>query len=711
MLSFTRPPTPLPMPAFTDEADKAEFFQLSAEQQTLIRARLEAVLVVEEAARTTNIHRGALEVERRGLAGLSHQHARRLYERWAARGRDWRQLRNMATGPRKPRRRWPRETEQWLVAELLRNQRKFAPAIRAIQSRVRAWLRTGDPRFAIPGLTLAELRALPLARREGVPKLFTEHALREVEIAPAVVEIVRHGTHAARAFLPHIPSTREGARWLEYITADDVWLDTMTHVPGYGPCKVLAFGFMDFATSTYFENSIGLRPRTPKHDDSGFDQLKLRDFLWTSAVFLETNGYPTSWPMHILLERGTATWPRAQAEFIHQVTDGQVVPGYSGMHGEFVCGWEERARGNSNAKAMHEGFHGILKNEMAGERGQSGKDPDHAPAILATQDRYARSLDSLLVQLPREARGQIVTHYLTLPRIREAMVAAIARIHANPAHECMDFETIYEWRPRGFDALPQPIAKLAPWVQQHRAEITQENLAEYVEIIERRETRAERRERLVAACPRAYPTPASLVPFYEDRHWTGRVGRDGLIAFEAGKKIYRFIPPTPAEALPAGTKVTLFFRPDDEMAHIFTAHDPQRPDETRRRSYLLSWPSEGRLRRDADALTKSRFFARRAAHYDSAYAIATAATAGQIAEVRAEHEHNQLVAEAHGLAPAGPQAACNPAADAVQRVVAARPRAEDRARAEQRETERLARLADEALDQAAPVFEQHSADE
>ncbi len=696
-LPYSSRPASRALLSFTDPVDHADFHGYDLEEQENVKDLHDAMMRI---AAAPNVNQGckAVAAQAAGRRGWSRQYLNKLFVEWEEVGRDWRYLVDGARFPEARRCLLAPETQEWVRAKLLANKRKFAPAIQQIHTQWRSWWRTGEVKFAIPGFVDAHGEPqCPPPCAGYLPRALQEHHLRRVKIEPAVIEMVRYGTHAARALLPHIPGTRDGVRWLEYVSFDDMWLDVMAYVPGSGACRVLQFGAWDMSCSYYLEKCLLQKARTLKNNGS-FEQLKQREFLYTVSLFIESYGWPLDYQMHILCERGTAFYNKAKAQWLYEMSGGQIVTGYSGMEGEFIEAWREGKCGNSRAKAGHEGFHGILKNQMGHLKGHMGKDADHTPALDYGREKNARVLDALVVQLPPEERGRIVTGYLTMPEVWRETFDAIQRIHRNPDNECEGFESVIEWRPRGLRVEPLPLAELALW-QSHNPRVTGENINEYVDWFDRPETRHERMLRLSAQGRFMAPPPAVMVPFYEDRFALKPIAADGSFSFEQEGRKYRFVPPCPADRLPSGEKVCGFFRPDDEMIHLFSG-----PDGKNRR-YLLTYLSEKKLRRDADAETRGQFFRRKEQAFEITYAAATKATEEQFDQVRAEQENNALVIAENGLLPDNVQRGCTPAAAAVLEITAQRAatarQARDTATREQAATVKRRRRTSQAEAEAA----------
>jgi len=665
ILSLLPPTDPKRKPlTFTDDADRAEFFHYfsaNPEAAEEVRDLHDAMLRISAAP---NRHAGARAVAQKGRDGWSWQYLQRLHAEWESAGRDWRWLLDKRKFPEARKPKLHPLTEDWVRKELLKPQRTLMRGIQAIHAQWRSWWRTGDPKFAIPGMTDADGNPqCPPPDAGYLPRCLQEHNLRRVKIDPVVVEMVRHGTQAGRALLPGIPGTREGARWMEHVSVDDVWLDVRTHVPGCGPCRVLQFGAWEFSASYYDERTFIQRARTPRNDGT-WEQLTSRDFLWFIGMFFEKHGWPLDWQMHLLCENGTATLTAAQARMLETITEGQVVVHFNRMEGESMQGWRERMRGNSKAKAGHEGCHSILKNEMSHLIGQSGKDRDHAPALDYGREQEAKRLDDLIVQLPPHEQQRIITGYLRENEVWRETFDALKRIHRNPNHTCEGFERVTEWRPRGFTrAEPAPWHELKAFLAA-MPHVTEDNLAEYVEFFDRPETREERKARLSAQGRFLVPPSGAMSIFYEDCMVIDRIGKDGAFEFNKGGKKFRFLG-EPGDLKP-GEQVCGFYRPDGEVIHLFSGADGKN------RRYLLTWASEGKLRRDADAGTRSAFFARKEAHFNHRYELATKATEEQREAVRAAHANNVQVAEENGLLAPNARRGTTPALEAVEAVQAAR---------------------------------------
>jgi hypothetical protein len=680
--------------ALIDAQDRAEFTHTIDENERMrVRELHDAMMQI---ARAVNPNKGckAVAAKHPGRSGWSQKNLRAIYDEWEKEGRDWRWLVDRKRFPNARKAMLHPATEKWVTEKLVENQRVFSVAIQKIQGQWRKWYRTHNDQFAIPGFVDEAGRPVcPLPDAGHLPHQLQEHNLRRVKIAPAVVEAVRYGTAAMLDVLPKIPGTREDVRWMEWISGDDVELDVALYVPGYGKCRALQFGFWERSCSLYLPDAFIQRPRTPKNDGT-WDKLKRRDFLYAVALLIERYGWPIDWKMHILCERGTATMNKAQAQWLYEISGGQIIVGWSSMDGEFIAAWEERKSGHSNSKGGHEGYHGILKNEMGSLRGQQGMDRDHAPAMDYGREKLMAKLDNAIVQMDPEVRGAIITPYLTAPELFRATYDAIQRINQRPNPQCEGFKPVVEGRPRGLAIEPMPYEQIMQWAISQGCR-TDEEINAQVEWSDRLESRAERAARLSQEGRFLAPPPAAMVPFYEDNLVLRPIEKDYSFRFEKDGRKFSFVPRTPEERLSPGDKVVGFYRPDEQVIHLFTGKE-------KNRRFLTTYHKESRLSMHADAETKAKAFGRRQKFIDHAYAQVADATEEQVRQAQAEAEQNSMIIHAAGLH-AGP--AETPVIEAVQEIVLRRSGVQtakakkadgEASKAREAQRERLARQAERA---------------
>lgn len=670
--------------AFIDADDRAEFFTYPPSEQDSVRELNDAMVRISKAK---NPHQGAKSVAQPGREGWGASYLRAIYDTWELCHRDWRVLVNKRDFPEAREPALPKEFQAHIRAQFSSNQRKNAPAYRKIIRQWERWLTTGDPRYALPGYT-----ECPLPGRRGrYPNGWSEKNMNRYRPTDAELAIARIGVHAGLCILPYIPGTRDGVRFLEWTSGDDVWLKRKAMVAGYGPCRVLQFGMMDYGASLYLNRFIQ-RPEIPRKDGTA-ERLKRRDFLWCFALHMEHYGFPLDYKMHVVLEHATATMSAAEAKFVYEITEGQIIIGYNTMEGQMVHAWEERKSGNSKSKAWHESFHNLYANEEADIAGQVGKDRDHAPAALMGRERHAVALDNAAMILTKEERAQFRFPFPGLAECYQQSEERVHLINHRKEHGCEGFDTVMEWRPRGVRCLPLPEADLPRWLAANpRADIDTD-----VEWFPRPETPMERAARLSQGC-RFMRLPDSVWRrFYEDLHVTDVVDEAGRLAFkckQTDRKMW-FEPADETQYLAPGTKVTGFYRPDGSAIHLFGGGSDR---------YLLSWPAVAKGGR-VDTAERQVAFSRKQTALNRALGNTRAATKEEVERAQADAMHNAVVLASHGLIPdettqflTGATDGMNATAAAVQAVTEKR---ETQTRANKKAAEQTEKAARQARDAAA----------
>lgn len=550
-------------PSFRPEAD---FHRLPAREQSCIKHLWWAMLVIEQGRSVNDGARRAAKMFL-GEYGRSRQHLSRFYRRWIAAEKHWSALRNFTRAPkREPEAKWDPRFVDYLGGLMQQFQRNSERALRAFHREFRAgksvpglgtWrtvfrARFGDaepmprecPRLndLLPGLTIANLRRIATPPR------------RDLVIA-------RIGTAAAHALLPHVPRTREGVRFLEYVFIDDLWRDRKVIAPGESaPCRLLQFNVIDLASSVLLK--FGMRPERTLPDGTR-DRLKWHDVLWVIGMMVEEYGLPLDYAMRVICERGTATVPPASARAIYELTGGRVIIGYTGMNGEFVCGWDEKPVGNWMGKGLLESFNALIHNADGGAPGQVGKDRDHSPARLAAQEKLAERMIAVGSLLPRELQARFKPPFATVEEAFYQTLDLLNVIHDDPDHRCEGFEPVQVWRLLGSRDEFQHIATLANFPTLTGAQ---------VEWSSRLETRRERMLKLRAANRFAAVEPWMLRHFYESFHVEATIDAKGYFAFWYQKKFYRFRSTRDADDLPEGTDCLGYFNPLD-MSRIILTHN------------------------------------------------------------------------------------------------------------------------------------------
>ncbi len=549
------------------------------EQLQEVRELLVVVKAIDSAKNRTAV---AKSFEDPSREGWSHKNLDTLARQWAESGYNDLALLDRRKHQELQRAKavgLPQEFLIWAGGMMLKNKRKSRPQHRAIIRQWEEWRKTGNPDYAIPGYDMAP----PPGDRSRIPDGWSYSQLMK-KAQPPVEElaIARIGTVAAKEFLPFIPGTREGIRFLEWVFCDDVEQDRNIVLPGYiDPMRLLQLGTLCYGSGVYLK--FGLRPDLPKGDGTR-ERLKRRDFLFLVAHMLLEFGYPLDYKMHIVVERATATMTLAEAQFLYDISDGQILVGYTSMQGEFVVAWQEKASGNPDGKGPLESWHNLFHNEMAAIEGHVGKDRDHSPAALQGSDREVVALNKAALLLTPDQRRHLKLPYATFAQAHAETLQIVHRINRRRDHELEGFEHVMDWRVKGLPMDWQPEAALVTLDPAMRSR---------VEFLPRLETPIERMQRLSIGARFARPHPGAMVRFYEDSHSKTRIERRQAKA-TVENKIFWFGPTDPIDALPNGTEVHLHYAPINPEFALVTSGG----------KFVGMWPRQLAGRADADALAE-----------------------------------------------------------------------------------------------------------
>jgi hypothetical protein len=542
----------------------------------------ELLNVVKAIAEAPNKDQAAKRFANPGRPGWSWKNLQTKWAKWEASGRNELALldrrRHIELQRAKVGVGLPEDFVRWAGGQMLGNQRKSRAAWREIIRRWQAWRATGDARYAIPGYDSAP----PPADRSDIPFGWSyDRLMKKAKPADAELAIARVGTVAAKKYLPIIPGTREGIRFLEWVFFDDVVHDRKIIVPGtIEPVRLLQLGGLDYASGVYLK--FGLRPDLTREDGTR-DRLKRRDFLFLVAHLLLEYGWPADYVMHIVCERGTATMSLAEAQFLYDISEGQIRVGYTSMEGQFVLAWDEAKSGNAAAKGPIESWHNLFHNELGSEAGQVGKDRHHSPAALMSSDRHVAALNKAALLLTPEQRQSLRLPYPTLNEAHARSIQVVQRINRRRDHEMESFDSVLMWRLPGVAMDWQPEAALLDLPPAVR---------ETVEYRTRLETPLERLQRLSHGVRFIRPHPGALVRLYEDSHTVTRLTNLQAIV-EIENKSYTFGPDDPLAALPNGTEVFLHHAPIEPTYAIVTSGG----------KFVGVWRRQLARRTDADSIS------------------------------------------------------------------------------------------------------------
>lgn len=516
----------------------------------------------------------------------------------------------------------PNEFLEWVGGRMLGNQRKSRPAYRAIIRQVEDWRRTGSEKYRIPGYDEA-----PPPGMRGHPDGWSlKNLMLKAQPPKEELAIARIGTVAAKEFLPFVPGTREGVRFLEYVFWDDVVHDRKCILRGYvEPMRLLQLGGLDYASGVY--PMFGLRPDVPR-DDGTRDRLKRRDFLWLIAEFHRQFGYPADYPMHHIVERATATMSKAEAEFLFDISGGMIRVCYTSMEGQLVLAWQEGKSGNPQGKSPIESWHNLFHNEQAALAGQVGKDRDHSPAALYGSDREAVALNKVKMLLSPRDKARIKLPYPELLEAHQQSIQIVHRINRRRDHVCEGFQKVLLWR-----------VKKTKMEWRHEAELAETDIPhESLDFRPVQETPIERLQKLSAGVTMNFIHPGALVRFYEDSHSPAPVKRRQA-AVRIDGKVFIFGPQRADECPPNGQQIVLHHAPIEPTMALVTLNG----------RFLGVWRRQLAHRGNPEEL------AQQISRKQSFLNAAVASVRGKMLDKLVEHERrisdNQEVLEDAGLLP------------------------------------------------------------
>ncbi len=303
----------------------------------------------------------------------------------------------------------------------------------------------------------------PLPAEAPVPSGWGRSQLYRLKPKKAVVAMARIGSAAAREHLPHNLTTREGMRFLEKVTFDDVKTDWRVIDTRTGEvCDLWLLVAIDRATGLVL--GYWMRPALAREDGTQ-QHLTLHDMKQLCGWVLWTWGLP-SYVITWKLERGTATVAEATRQALLALFGGRVVVSYSSMiGGKGVSGYAQRGVGNSRGKAGHEATNNLLHNVCDDIAGQTGPNYARRPMDLAQREKHAgRIWAETFCELPEELRDRTEFPVRTLLQARAELNKRFNWMNSRTDHALEGYEAIWEWRESDQHSW-QPMEMLPPGAQ------------------------------------------------------------------------------------------------------------------------------------------------------------------------------------------------------------------------------------------------------
>jgi hypothetical protein len=577
------------------------------------RRRVEKVgeaMAIIKAARSENAGAAMAAKKFFGVKGFSAANLRWQFRVWKEKGYDDRALVNWAKFPHirssvlgltvsdKPA--LPVTFIEYLGGKHLANKRCFAQPWRDL---IYAWRNSWITDEKIPGYGSSRdywrardsrLLSLPTAPPD-LPEGWSKGNLQRVvtnwcEITPAETALARRGTTAMREELPTVHNTRDGVPYGHHLFADDRQEDFEILVRGFNPPnqRPLEVGLLDFGSADYgpFVN----QPTLPMEDGTkrmlGWDCVK-----WAFGAWLEEHGLPMDWPVHLHVERGTATVDPDEAKLWHTLTNGIVKVCYTEMQGKYCLAWDEKRVGNFRGKAALESAWSLHHNYSASFPGYIGRGREHCPAQIKGQRNEALALLQESAQLSPAERAQIELPMLSYDEYIQLRMDLVARINNRDDHQLENFQRIKKWRPKGI---------ALPWQTEGALSTYPPHVREFIDWETFLESPRERRERL-KAMGRWTPCPPLVLAMIYSARAENLTVLKSTIHVVRGTAHWWFMADSRAQmaavGIENGKEYKVAFNPFNmSMAHIFTSDGKQ---------YIDSWPLRNQRYGDRAALAKS----------------------------------------------------------------------------------------------------------
>ncbi len=631
--------------------DRPRLANLPTDQQRRVKALQRAFETIFHAKNKEKAF-AAAAASFHGQRGFSEDRLRARYFEYIRSHGDWTLLVNAARCPAFARNRQkpvglPAEFIEFWKRLGLQNKRKYRPAWKKLN---RLW-REGahiDGYGTWKDWFKSEFpdRKLPAVCPDLLPSGWSyEHLMRHNP--PKSQEVAaRVGQAAAREFLPQVLGTREGMRFLQQVTFDDVKTDFRVIDPDSGQvCDLWLLVAHDKATDVRL--GYGMRPAVAR-DDGTQTHLKLRDMKQLAGFILHRWGI-APYAMEWKVERGTATFSEASALAINQLTQGRLTVHYSSMIGGTApSGYKEKAIGNSRGKGAHEAGNNLLHNECGDLPGQTGRNYSVRPTELAAREQETRDLIKICGALSPHLRDQVEYPVLTLRQAKAALDDVFDRINRRIVHECEGFEEIIEWMSiESSQSIPSmqwmPIITMPnPQPAGSRTRV-------------RRESPYERMFRLAKPYEAQWQKMDSseLVHFYEDSHRVVPINEKGEIVFKQDGRSYTFIPPSEQSEISnlkspivPGAKFLAYHHPHN----LDFIHLAQLPPHG---GYVGTWAQKGRVpHNDREALAAAMEYT---AHARKAcFTELNQRHIGEVQAADARRAHNDAIFAQAGLVPVAP---------------------------------------------------------
>jgi len=256
-----------------------------------------------------------------------------------------------------------------------------------------------------------------------------------------VTNLIQISTAAAKELLPRHLTSRNGLRFLERVTFDDVRTDWLIFDTESGqPCELWILVARDHATAMvlgFVMHPCVVRP------DASVSRLGLKQMKQLVAWILERYPLPP-YVSHWTIERGTATISEGDGAMLAELLPGQIELHYTSMiGGTSPTGYKEKKTGNSTGKASHESHNRLLHTQSCFIEGQTGNRWDIRPADL--QARCDEAVEIWEMPLPEHLLNKKRYPLLLPHQARQYLIQFCLAQNFRTQHALEGFEQLLEW--------------------------------------------------------------------------------------------------------------------------------------------------------------------------------------------------------------------------------------------------------------------------
>jgi hypothetical protein len=386
------------------------------------------------------------------------------------------------------------------------------------------------------------------------------------------VQALLHDSEAkAREYQPQVNGTREGMRFMEEITFDDLRFDFMIFNPETGQAEEL-WALIARETSCGIVLGGVLYPATERPDGK-VSHLGAKQMKELAGQLLELYPLPP-YIVHWKVERGTATIALGLKMALAELFGDRIHVSYTMMiGGTSPVGYREKAKGNSRGKASHESHNRLFHTQGSFIPGQIGNRYDVRPADLKARIEECQEIWAKSRNLPEAVRAQVKYPLLTLEDARVMFRTFCSEQNFRTEHKLEGFKQVLEWfnpedgKVHPHETAPHPLPEGAKWMP-------------------RMESPVERAERLIRAVPKWEPcSPRIVVALLEHTQRVTDVKPNGEIVLDHEGKKLRFVN--------SGTPLL----PGTDVLAYFNANDPGFLHLTNGKGQMLgTWLRKGKVR-------------------------------------------------------------------------------------------------------------------